>query len=367
LGSVGNNTITGGNLTVNGSTSLVDNVTMSKNLTVTGNTLLGSVGNNTITGGNLTVNGSTSLVDNVTMSKNLTVTGNTLLGSVGNETIIGGNLTVNGNVTYKGTITHVDTTIETLEVNEAFIAINCARPANGGHIQDTGLYVNAGSFKSGLIRLGGNSYNPDKQLTDPDGLVGNSSTWALLSFNFNSTGTGEDSLADGVYDKLLVSGVYVQSDERLKTDITLLDNALEKINKLKGVTYNWKDGHGKTEIGVIAQDIQGQFPELVYSGQEFLMVDYPRITAVLIEGVKELDKENKELREMIKDIYEKMEQNKCKCEKTVAEEVAVEEAPKRRGRKPKETSSPSSTSSLTSSESDETPKRRGRKPKVVVE
>jgi hypothetical protein len=87
-----------------------------------------------------------------------------------------------------------------------------------------------------------------------------------------------------------------------------------------------------------------------------------------------LSKENKELRDMIKDIYEKLEQNKCKCEKMLNNVVDVvdaplavaEEAPKRRGRKPKENSSPSSLSTI-SSDSDEIPKRRGRKPKVVVE
>ena len=81
-----------------------------------------------------------------------------------------------------------------------------------------------------------------------------------------------------------------------------------------------------------------------------------------------------------KDVYEKLEQNKCKCEKIANNAVDVldvvdtplavaEEAPKRRGRKPKENASPSasSTTSSISSESDEMPKRRGRKSKVVVE
>jgi hypothetical protein len=90
------------------------------------------------------------------------------------------------------------------------------------------------------------------------------------------------------------------SDERLKTDITLLDNALDKVNKLKGVTYTWKDGHGRKEIGVIAQDIHAQFPELVtLNSDNFLTVDYPKLTAVLIESVKDLKKEIDTIKESL--------------------------------------------------------------------
>ena len=326
---------------------------------------------------NLTVNGNTSLADNVTMSKNLTVNGNTILGSMGNDTIIGGNLTVNGNVTYNGTITHVDTVVnvQTLEVNESYIVIN--HTLSSGVISDSGLVVYVGGesskSKSGLIRAGGTSSNKT-------GVVNGISEWFLATFDYDGSGNMLISGDPQKCDTLHIGGMAISSDERLKKDITLIDNALEKINKLKGVTYIWKDGHGSKEIGVIAQDIQAQFPELIYKNNDYLSVDYSRITAVLIEGVKELNKENKELRDMIKDIYEKLEQNKCKCEKMANNVVDVvdaplavaEEAPKRRGRKPKENASPSassasSTTSSISSDSDEAPKRRGRKPKVVAE
>ena len=100
--------------------------------------------------------------------------------------------------------------------------------------------------------------------------------------------------------KMYVPAVFCTSDERLKTDITLLDNALEKVNKLKGVTYTWKDGHGSKEIGVIAQDIHAQFPELVtLNSDNFLTVDYPKITAVLIESVKDLKKEIDTIKESL--------------------------------------------------------------------
>ena len=89
---------------------------------------------------------------------------------------------------------------------------------------------------------------------------------------------------------LLQGQLYVQSDERLKTDIRPIENALDRIGKLKGVYYHWKDDKKeKQEIGVIAQDVQQQFPELVNTDKNgILSVDYIKLTAILIECVKDL-------------------------------------------------------------------------------
>ena len=89
---------------------------------------------------------------------------------------------------------------------------------------------------------------------------------------------------------LLQGQLYVQSDERLKTDILPIENALDRIGKLKGVYYHWKDDKKeKQEIGVIAQDVQQQFPELVNTDKNgILSVDYIKLTAILIECVKDL-------------------------------------------------------------------------------
>jgi hypothetical protein len=95
--------------------------------------------------------------------------------------------------------------------------------------------------------------------------------------------TGDISLTTGK--------VVMYSDERLKTDIRPIENALERVDKLKGVYYHWKDeNEDKTQqIGLIAQDVQKQFPELVNTDKNgILSVDYPKLTAILIECVKEL-------------------------------------------------------------------------------
>ena len=92
---------------------------------------------------------------------------------------------------------------------------------------------------------------------------------------------------------------YYSSDERLKENIVPLKGALDKVNNLTGVNFDWKDltdeerktihSHEGSDIGVIAQEVQAQYPELVQQREHgYLAVDYQKLTAVLIEAVKEL-------------------------------------------------------------------------------
>ena len=81
------------------------------------------------------------------------------------------------------------------------------------------------------------------------------------------------------------------SDSRLKKDITPLDSVLEKLDSIRGVRYNWvaEEMAHEPQVGVIAQEIKSVYPELVKEGSNgFLSVDYPKLTAVLIQAVKEL-------------------------------------------------------------------------------
>jgi len=89
------------------------------------------------------------------------------------------------------------------------------------------------------------------------------------------------------------------SDARWKTDIAPLGDALAKVTQLRGVTYRWKDaalGEG-TQIGIIAQEVEPVFPELVSTDDEgYKSVAYEQMVAPLIEAVKTLKAENDALR-----------------------------------------------------------------------
>ena len=86
------------------------------------------------------------------------------------------------------------------------------------------------------------------------------------------------------------SFVYQSSDRRLKTNITGLDpqTALADVLKLQGVSFNWKKD-GTPDIGLIAQDVQKVFPQLVSTDSTtgYEKLDYENLVAPLIEAVKE--------------------------------------------------------------------------------
>lgn len=102
----------------------------------------------------------------------------------------------------------------------------------------------------------------------------------------------------------VTGGTVCSSDERLKSNISELTDVLAKIHRIRAVSYNWKDEPGSQsdatnhkQIGVLAQEVQRVFPELVSpSGQgDYLAVDYGKLTAVLIGAVNQLDAERDDL------------------------------------------------------------------------
>lgn len=80
------------------------------------------------------------------------------------------------------------------------------------------------------------------------------------------------------------------SDEKLKKDISTIDGALDKVKQLRGVDYTWKESEEKSK-GVIAQELQEVFPELVSESDSGLSVNYNGIIGVLIEAIKEQQKQ----------------------------------------------------------------------------
>ncbi len=97
------------------------------------------------------------------------------------------------------------------------------------------------------------------------------------------------------------SGTPITSDLRLKEAIEPLDGAVQKIVKLRGVNYNWKEGVGgvesKRQIGFIAQEVEKVYPELVSTGKDgHKAVDYARLMPVVVEAIKSLKAENDALK-----------------------------------------------------------------------
>jgi len=105
------------------------------------------------------------------------------------------------------------------------------------------------------------------------------------------------------------------SDERFKKNITTLENSLENVMKMRGVRYDLKEDKNSSEgegkhIGFIAQELEKVYDELVVEDEKgYKSVAYDKVTAVLVEALKEqhkeIDKLNKKLEKLEKLINEK--------------------------------------------------------------
>ncbi|TDE48569.1 tail fiber domain-containing protein, partial [Flavobacterium sp. GT3P67] len=88
---------------------------------------------------------------------------------------------------------------------------------------------------------------------------------------------------------------YTPSDSRLKNHIETLVNVLQKIEQIRGVSFEYRDQHKYatgSKIGVIAQELQRVYPEMVTQGKDgFLKVDYTQLTGIVIQAIKEQQKE----------------------------------------------------------------------------
>ncbi len=106
-----------------------------------------------------------------------------------------------------------------------------------------------------------------------------------------------------------LAGVLTQnSDERLKTNIHPLSSSLQNLQQLNGYTYNWKDKtrDNDLQVGVLAQEVQKIYPQLVKTAADgTLSVNYSGFVPVLIEGMKEQQKQIEELKQLVKTLTNK--------------------------------------------------------------
>jgi hypothetical protein len=95
------------------------------------------------------------------------------------------------------------------------------------------------------------------------------------------------------------------SDKNLKTNITPIENALDKVLSLEGVEFDFISGVNcgylkKHQIGLIAQDVKNVIPEVVGKNNDgTLGVSYQHLVAVLIEAIKEQQQEIEELKKIV--------------------------------------------------------------------
>jgi len=129
---------------------------------------------------------------------------------------------------------------------------------------------------------------------------GTGTAYAAMSIQ-GGTSTTSPTMAKGIWFNAESiggnTGWNAASDARLKKNVSTIENALDIVDNLRGVWFDWKDTEREgREIGFIAQEVQEILPEVVNANGKFLGMQYSKITALLVEAIKELKAENEDLK-----------------------------------------------------------------------
>ena len=106
----------------------------------------------------------------------------------------------------------------------------------------------------------------------------------------------------------LAGDLVTSSDTNLKSNIASLGPVLTKLISLNPKRYTMKnDAEQKEKIGLLAQDVQAVFPELVDENNEYMSVNYQALIPILISAVNEQTKRNESLKQRIDTLKSKIQ------------------------------------------------------------
>jgi sulfur carrier protein ThiS len=254
------------NPTTSGILAHTGRVTVSTNLYVSGNTVLGDP---TVTTDRTVING--VLVAN----GNLSVAGNTTIGAAGKRANATGWFGVTGRATISTNLFVAGNTIvKGLSANGTLGTSNYVLKTNGSTVF-WGAAASGGGVTLADETASATTHYPVMSTTSSGTLSSGKVTTTKLYF---TPSTGQ--LNATIFNSL--------SDKRVKKNIKTVDDALNTVNDLRGVKFNWKET-STPSIGLIAQEVEKLLPELVHTGHNGeKSVNYGGVVGVLVEAIKEL-------------------------------------------------------------------------------
>ena len=213
------------------------------------------------------------------------------------------NTTTTSDVTSAGAL--MDSEVDNLAEVKAFDSTDYATAAQGTKADAalpkaggamTGAITTNSTFDGRDVATDGTKLDGIESSATADQTLGDLNLDTDDDVRFDSFGVG--TAASGTTGEIRATGditAYYSSDERLKENFAPLAGALDKVNQIGGYEFDWKEGIEEIvskeghDIGVKAQEVQAVYPELVHERDNgYLAVDYVKLTAVLIEAVKEL-------------------------------------------------------------------------------
>ncbi len=299
-----------------------DDVNIGDHSTATGNSTKANGDNSTAIGNGSIASGesSTAMGNGTTASgDNSTATGNgstasgessTALGSGStasgeNSTALGGNGSTasgdNSTATGNGSIASgfSSTAMGNVSIASGFssTAMGNGSEASGFSSTTMGIGTNAQAYAStvlGRFNVTSVAYSKTTwEPTDPLFVIGNGSDDLNRDDAFIVLKNGTVSGPSGTY--------HAPSDKRLKKNIVTIQNALEKVSRLRGVNFKWKDSsdNESLKMGMVAQEVEKVVPEVVHTADDVMKtkaVEYQYLVGLLIEAIKELKAENEDIR-----------------------------------------------------------------------
>ena len=240
--------------------------------------------------------------DTITIPGNLVVTGTTTTNNVetvstSNGVVFEGNAADDNEITLIAATVSADRTI-TLPNATGTIALTSDIPTSNSSLTNGEGYIS--SFD--ITTQTDSKYLRSNANDTATGIISITNSTASTS---KTTGALKVTGGVGISGALNVGGdvvAYASSDERLKDNIELISNPIEKVQSLKGVTWNWNDNADELQqslpnVGVIAQDVEKVLPQLVTDRDNgFKGVDYAKLTGLLIEAIKDQQKQIDELK-----------------------------------------------------------------------
>ena len=123
-----------------------------------------------------------------------------------------------------------------------------------------------------------------------------------LGFKYNAVNGSWYLLVDGIESKVFIES-YENDD--VEDALTPIREALDKVKQINGVTFKWNElssvSDKETEqVGVLAQDVLEVLPQAVSKNGEYLSVSYGKLVPLLIEAIKEQQKQIDELKRLVK-------------------------------------------------------------------
>ena len=252
-----------------------------------------------------------------TMGNNTTASGINSIATGNNTSASGINSIAMGNNTIASGYGSTAMGYETTASGTVSTAIGTYTIASGTDSTAMGYYTTASGNSSTAMGYETTASDYTSLVVGKHNLAGYTVTASATEYSLDNTafvignGSSWDNRSDALVvkfngDATLAGNLNINSDARLKANIVSLGSTLSKLLQIDGKSYTMKkDENEKQKIGLLAQDIEKVFPELVSESHGVKSVNYQGLVPVLINALKEQQSEIDELKTMLKAIIEK--------------------------------------------------------------